>query len=425
MLNDCSLPDESQRRNIFSFALFWCIYYLSAPVSYVGPVHANLLKALGNSDTINNFPSAIYMWMSVVPVIIAWIFPRPRHLKPLALAAVTMKSLVTAAVALVLWRPFGPQVITGCVIVHAAVFGAANGIMITAIWDFLRRSVASGRRGRALGFAFGIGPLFACLGALLQDASFDGRILGGFSFGWEFPSNYLALFAGTSVLMIASGIPVAMFIVPLDEPCATTDATTFGEIRSGLAQFLRNKYVLRAVAIYVLVYSGGNEILANLSLHAADVIPEETNTLGLQAFLRFGFKAIAGALLGWLLARSNPRATLFATTSVLLAGLAWALNTTGWTFMLTFGLLGAGELFGAYFPNYIASASHKQFVRINMAYLTILSVLIGFSSLLFGFVADRWGREPSFFLAAGMLVAAIALIARCLPADPAKTLAES
>ena len=59
--------------------------YLTAPITYVGLVHANLLKALGNNDTISNLPSAMYLWMTIVPVMVAWMFPQPRFLKPLVL----------------------------------------------------------------------------------------------------------------------------------------------------------------------------------------------------------------------------------------------------------------------------------------------------------------------------------------------------
>ena len=57
LMEDCPLPVSVQNRNIWCFASFWSIYYFAAPVSYVGLTHANLLKALGNSDTVCNLPS--------------------------------------------------------------------------------------------------------------------------------------------------------------------------------------------------------------------------------------------------------------------------------------------------------------------------------------------------------------------------------
>lgn len=416
---DCPLSTNLQNRNIFCFAAFWSVYYLAAPVSYVGLTHANLLKALGNTDTVSNLPSAVYMWLTIVPVLVAWLFPRPRHLKPLALLSIGSMACVTAAVAVTLGNEASAEVSTWVVIIHGAVLGASNGVLITTMWDFVRRGVSTSRRGRALGFAFAIGPLFACVGALLQDALFGGKLLGGHSFGLTFPHNFVAMFAGVSPLFLLAGMAVGLFTIPdVTEPTARFESP-WTEIRAGIRQFVRSRNVLFAVVIYVVVYSGGNAIFQNVSLHAQTVLSgEQSDSLGLQSFLRFGFKAVTGGMLGWLLSAASPRATLLATTSILLMGMIWALTSSGGWFMLTFGLLGAGELFGAYFPNYVATASEKPFVRINMAYLSVLSSVIGFSSLAFGAISDHFGRLASFSVAAGLLVFALLLIGLLLPSDP-------
>jgi predicted MFS family arabinose efflux permease len=421
--DDCPLPVTRQNRNIACFAIFWAFFYLAAPVSYIGLTHANLLKDLGNNDTFCNRPSAVYSWMAVVPVLTAWFLPQPRYLKPLALSAIGGMATITAAVAVTLASGASSTAASRMVVAHAAVFGASSGILLTALWDMLRRGVSTSRRGKALGAAFGIGPLFACVGALLQDALFDGRLLGGHSFGLAFPSNYMAMFAAVAPLLVGLGIMIASFTLPA-VGCSQLSAPAVGqesplsELTSGLRQFVRNRSVLFAVVIYVIVYSGGNAIFSNVSLHAKEILGQQTDTLGVQTFLRFGFKAAAGAGLGWLLATASPRATLITTTSILLVGMGWALGSSGTWFLLTFGIMGAGELFGAYFPNYVTTASEKPFVRLNMAYLSLLSVLVGFSSHAFGEISDHFGRKTSFAVAAGMLVVALFLIGRLLPSDP-------
>lgn len=420
--DDCPLPVARQNRNIACYAIYWAIFYLAAPVSYVGLTHANLLKALGYKDTVCNLPNAIYSWMSVVPVLTAWFLPQARHSRTLALAAIGAMTAITAAVAGTLASGASASVVKWIVLAHSAVFGAGAGVLITALWDLLRRGVSTSRRGRALGAAFGIGPLFACVGALLQDALFDGKLLGGRSFGLEFPANYMAMFAAAAPLMALAGLVIASFTLPgvlATAPRGSTadPQTTWREVATGLKQFLNSRSVIFAVVIYVIVYSGSS-IMVNVSLHAKDVLGPDSNTLGIQTFLRFGFKAVAGAGLGWLLSASNPRATLITTTSVVLLGVVWALFSSGWWFMLAFGLMGAGELFGAHFPNYVTTASQKPYVRLNMAYLSLLSVLIGFSQVAFGAISKQFGRPASFNVAAGMLVLALILIGLLLPADP-------
>jgi MFS family permease len=407
-----------QYRNICCFAAFWGAYYLVAPVSYIGLTHANLLKALGNNDKVSNLPAAVYLWLTVVPVLAAWFFPHPRHLKPMGLISVALMAGVTAAVALALWADASPEVATAVVIAHGAVFGVANGVLLTAMWDALKRGSSTSRRGPALALAFGAGPLLACVGSLFQDALFDGRLLGGRSFGLAFPDSYTVMFAVVAPLLLLVGVVLALFTLPDTHEPAAEPARPLDEITSGLRQFLHHRPVLFAVVIYVVVYSGGNAIFSNVSLHAKDVLGEGADTLGAQNFLRFGVKAAAGALLGWLLAATSPRAALLATTSILLVGMGWALNSRGAWFLATFGLLGAGELFGVYFPNYVTTASEKKFVRVNMAYLNVLSAVVGFSALAFGAISDEYGRVASFYVAAGLLALALVLTCGLLPADP-------
>lgn len=392
--DDCPLPVAMQNWNIGCFTVFWAIYYLVAPVSYIGSTHANILLALGNKDDINNLPSAVYLWLTPIPVLINWLFPHPRYVKPLGILSVAIMTAATAAVAITLAAKTSPQFSTYVVIAHGALFGAANGFLITALWDVLRRGVSTSRRGKALGFTFGIGPLFACVGSVLQDACFSGNLLGGRTFGLTFPSNYVAMFAATSPMILLTGIVVYLFVVPAPMSSDEAPEDRWLEIGRGLLQFIRSRNVFFAVIIYVIVYSGGNAILSNVSLYAKNVLGEATDTVGQQNFLRFGFKAVAGALLGLLLAKANPRATLLATTGVLLVGMGWALISGGWgwLFMLTFGILGAGELFGAHFPNYVTTASVKKYVRINMAYLGVLSALVGFSAYGFGIISTHYGK---------------------------------
>jgi hypothetical protein len=416
--DDCPLPAGVQRWNIFCFAFYWSVFYFAAPISYVGITHTNLLSALGNNDTICNLPKSVYHWLTVVPVIVAWLYPHPRQLKPLCLTALGLMISATGAVALTLWLRTPARFTTAVVIGHGAIFGASNGVLLTALWDSLRRGVSTSRRGAALGLTFGIGPLFACAGSLLQDALFDGKLLGGLSFGLHYPDNYLALFAGATPLLLVAGGALSMFQLPAASEAASGTTMSLDDIIAGIRQFAGNRSVRIAVLIYILVYSGGNSIMENISLHAKDLLGAENETIGVQSFLRFGFKAVAGALLGWLLARTSPRATLLATTSILLAAMTWALSSSGYWFLLSFGIIGAGELFGAHFPNYVTTASEKQFVRLNMALLSLLSALVGFSSLAFGLIADNYGRVASFYVATGMLIVALALISLLLPADP-------
>jgi hypothetical protein len=416
--DDCPLCTGQQSRNILCFAGLWCLIYFTAPISYVGVTHANLLHDLGDSDKVANLPHAVYQWMTAFPIFVAWFLPDPRWLKPLIVGSLTVKTVMTGIVAASLWLRFPSSLITFTVIAFAGVFGAANGVLVTTLWEVLSRGVSTRRRGRALGLTFGIGPLLACVGSLAQQMLLSREPFTGYSFGLVFPVGYVALFAGAVPVMLASVLLGSLFVVP-DPLDAKAPASRLTEIGVGLWQFLTYRPLVLAAVAYLLVYSGGNAIFDTVSLHTRTVLGQASaDTVGLQNFLRFGFKAVAGGLLGWLLAKTHPKATLLTTTGILLFAMLWVLNTSGWWYLVSAGLLGAGELFGAYFPNYVVSASAPSQVRSNVGYLNLLASLVGFASYFFGQISDNFGRIATFHAATGLLALAMILIVTTLPARP-------
>jgi len=418
--DDCPLPVVQQRKNMVLYGSFWALYYLSQAVSYVGVTHANLLKELGCNNTTANLPSTWYQLMSAIPILVAWFFPQTRLTKPLVVGSVTTMGLLTGTVALAMWLELPRSLWPPLIIAHGLIFGAANGLSFPSLWEIVRRGISSGRRGKVLGLAFGVGPLFAFVGSLAQQL-----ILSGSAHGWNvshlpFPGNYMLLFAcATPVLLLVALLSTA-FVVPTAD-VAPIDAPRSGEIVQGLKEFVSSRPLLLGVVAYVLVFGGGNSIMPTVSLMAKETMSVAGGTVGYQNELRFGFKAVAGVLLGWLLSQTHPKAALLATTLTLIAALSWALNVTGPWYLVSMGLLGAGELFGAYFPNYIASASRKSRVRLNMAYLMLIGALAGFASLIFGAISDRFDHRTSVYTATAVLVATLLLIIVALPADPRPT----
>ena len=107
-----------------------------------------------------------------------------------------------------------------------------------------------------------------------------------------------------------------------------------------------------------------------------------------------------------------------ATTSICIAGIAWALFVPGKWYLLGFGLLGGGELFYVYYLNFIVSCSKPERMRENTAYTTLATVTIGIMPILFGLLSDRYGLRASFVAAIGILVLALVLVQTRLPKQP-------
>lgn len=472
--DDCPLPVAQQRRNIFLYGTLWAMYYLAAPITYVGVTHAYILNELKASDFVANLPSAAYLWMSALPIVFAFFFPQPKLAKPVLVSCLLLMATISFVVAAALFFRVSPKIWIALIIAHGLILGIGNGLAFPAMWDILRRSVASSRRGAVMGLAFGAGPIFACVGSLGQQIILFGSA-HGYTFGKiDFPDNCALLFGILSPVLFVAMTAAASFIVPPPPVAAEeSSATRAAKFLEGSREFFTTRPVFLGVVCYALVYAGGNTIMQTVSLaapekiaagtktasaddHASPVstavatkeLPEigpdsnsasnsaETSeaksaskasdvkaskpkgTVGYQNELRFGFKAVAGLLLGWLLSKSHPKAALLATTSTLIVALFWALSVEGPWYLFSMGLLGAGELFGAYYPNYVVSASRKARVRLNVTYVMLIGSFVGFAPVMFGWISDHWGRQASIWTATGLLIGTMMIVLVGLPSDP-------
>ena len=96
-----SLPESAQRRNGLVFLTSMSLVYLIAPVTYVGVLHATILDSLKASDTVANLPEAVYLWVTPLPLLIAWFWPSPQLLRPMLTSALIAKGAAGALAALV------------------------------------------------------------------------------------------------------------------------------------------------------------------------------------------------------------------------------------------------------------------------------------------------------------------------------------
>src|SRR3954453_15212682 len=81
-----TIKPEQRVRNMACFAAIICLGYLSAPVQYVDVIHAALCNKLGASKTIANLPTAVGAFFGLVPLVIAWLLPQTRWLRPVVAA---------------------------------------------------------------------------------------------------------------------------------------------------------------------------------------------------------------------------------------------------------------------------------------------------------------------------------------------------
>lgn len=431
---ECPLTPAQQRRNVWLYAFSIAMTYFAAPVMYVGVLQSALCKYLQQPDDVANLPGSAYLWATPIPVLIIWCFPQVRALKTMMVVSYTAEAIVSAIFLGALYTR-SVNLIVPMLVLHGAVLGVANGVANTCLWEVLGRGVSNSRRGLAFTLAFGFGPFLAVIGSLgsqlilgKKDSLNFGRFteqiqptlnwldahLGGF----PYPLNYGIIFGACIPAMLLCAIASAMIVVPMSEAeQAQPIRLAFDRRNLGLADFFGNRLIQLAAIAYILIYAA-EQIAPNMNSYIKNLFHKEPEEFaGLNNAMRFGFKIVAGFVLGWLSVRSGPKSTLYLTSILCVVGVLWAINTTSEAYLFAFGWMGAGELFGNYFPNYIALCSHQHQVRRNMCYTNMITAAAGFAGQIYGGVSKRWGIPPSFYIALGFAFATIAIV-YFLPQNP-------
>lgn len=419
-VSEASIPVADQKRNGLVFMIATSMIYLIAPVTYVGVLHATILDSLKASNRVANLPEAVYLLVTPLPVLIAWFWPSPQLLRPMLTWALIVKGAGGAIAALVF--AFAPKTFwIPVLIIHPAIIGIAGGVQNMCLWELIGRGMTPKMRGLTLGWTFGIGPIFAVLGSSASQLILKGDFLGMLKMtSIPQPWSYVVLFGVSCPAMWLSAVLVQMARVPPvpESASASQSGAQWREILRGLQSYFLNPLIVTAAIGFLLTY-GGTMIMNNMSLYARETMGEAPEKYaGVQLALRFGFKCLMGFGLGWLVTKMHARASLLATTSICIAGIAWALFIPGKWYLLSFGLLGGGELFYVYYLNYIVSCSKPERMRENTAYTYMITVTIGIMPIVFGMVSDRYGLRASFMTAIGILVLALILVRSRLPKEP-------
>ena len=414
----CPLSVRQQNRNLLRFAFHISLIYLAAPVVYVGNLDAILLNKLGYSNTVANLPASAYMWTTApFLVLFTWYFCQVRMLKPVLVGSYSAMACAGAfAAAGLLWPESDLLVVV--LVIHAILTGWFTLSANIFEWEVLARGVAEQRRGYALSLAFGLGPLMAVVSSLLTQLVLDGK-MGPWAAGkLLFPWDYFLLFGASVVILAIPAFSATRYVIPYPAEEVPREKLISG-VFGGLGDFLRNRLLMFTAVAFLMVMVSNSMILPSVVLYTKEALGEEPQAYaGYQFALRFSFKIVAGLLLGWLLVRTYPRAGLTGTTFLSLLGLTWALCVPGQWYLVAFGILGAGELYGVYYPNYLVSCSPASQVRRNLAYIQLFAMPATFAPLVFGMISDTYGLRLSIQVAALLLVGTIFLILLALPRHP-------
>jgi MFS family permease len=418
----CPLSVRQQTRNLVLVAVNTGLCYLAAPVLYVGLVHASLLTELKATATDANLPLSAYYVLSSLPLFVAWLFPRVSQLKTILVTCYASLAVASTVVVLVLLLPVPNWLRILVLIIHGGVLGGARTVAVACEFEVLGRGVSENRRGTALALAYGFGPMLAVVGSLVSQLLLSGQL--GFIRmpALVFPINFAVLFAVSIPIMGLGAFLSSRFVIPLPAQEAERQPFLKGTF-GGLGECLKRRIVALA-SLTAVVILAGYAIMPNLTLYTPEVMgTESAEYVGYQNAIRFSFKVVTGLFLGFLLTRTHPKLGVLITAALGLAAVLWAFTARGPSFLLSFGLLGSGELFGIYITNYILACAPASQVRQHMALAMLAQLPAAGAGPLFGSIIDYFPGTPGdrfrmSFLAAGALIAIGIALAIALPARP-------
>jgi hypothetical protein len=402
-----TLTSRQQTRNGICYALIVSISYLTAPVSYIDLMHAALCNSAGASKTVANLPTSMAAFFGLVPLVAAWLFPYTHWIKRVISYGYLLSAVGGLVVPLTLILPVPNWVRIVATILHAAILLACNGTAGIFIWEAVVRGTTEGKRGKTFSITFGIGPFFAVASSEAAQYVLNQG---------AYPYNFAAIFFVGSVLLAVNAFLARGFDLPTAD--AVVERESFRSFMlGGLRSYLTSR-TLVVLALANLAFFVAIAAMNNALLNVENVLGVQPEQLaGRCAALRFGAKGIAGVFLGLLLTRYGARSPALATALMLIAANVWTLTVPGYAYLIAFGLFGAGELSGLYFPHYVAAASTHDRMKRNICIFQIIGMLAHGSAAFLGLVADHYGMAASVGVALGASVLPLFIFAM-LPARP-------
>jgi len=399
------LPNPvTDRRNGNLFFYSFLLIFLAAPVLYVGVVQAALCDKLGASATVANLPASAYFFGNFAPILFAWLVPH-RLERFVVVAANSFTAVLMALVAMALLLPLDDSIRIGVVVGQGLLLGLAASLNQVFIFQCLGRGTTEKGRARALKLTFAVGPLAAVAGSLVAQLVLGGGI-GALTYPRDFAFLYLV---GVSCCGLVAWLGSKFELEPLAEE---SRPPLFSYLRESLRHYAASRALVFVWLAYLLWYS---TLLAmpNLSLYTKEAVGRDPKDLsGLIMAIRFGSKAVAGYLLGALNIRYGVRAPLIVVVLLLGTAMLWAWVAPGYFYLLAFGLMGAGELGGAYFPNVLLSLTLSANGARDMSILNLAAPVASPSPALHGLLTDHLGFPGSFALGIATALAALWLVCK-------------
>ena len=397
-----AISPADERRNAWIYTINYIFIYFAAPVTYIGVVQATLFDKLGANATLANLPSSTYMLGQAASLFATWLVPH-RHEKKALVWAYWATTAMIALVLITLILPVPSIVRIWAVVLQGLMQGVLGSITFVFMLQCLRRGTSEEGLARALKQTFTLTPIFAVLGSLVAQYILNPG-LPSIPYPYDFALVYLIAVpcsAGTAL------ISRRFVLGPLDDE---PRYPLWAFLKSSLGSYASSSALVLLWLAYLLWYTSLGTT-SNLALYTREAMGRDPKDFsGLAMAIRFGGKILGGFGLGWLAVRYGLKAGVIAAILLLVAGNAWPWVAPGMLYLGAFALLGAGELGGAYLPNYVGRLSSAADAPRNFAIITLATPASSFAPVLYGWLTDNYGFTSTCIVGALTAVAALVLV---------------
>jgi MFS family permease len=401
--SDSLITPQMDRHNGRIFLITNLMIYLSAPAVYVGVVQAALCHELGASDAVANLPASTFLLGQFAPFVFSWFVPH-RHEKTAAIWGARGWAALVIAVLLTLVIPLPAGVRIAALSVQGLLQGVVNSLVQVFSIQCLGRGTTEAGRAWAMKWTFSLGPIGAVAGSLAAQYILHNRL------AWApFPLNFaLIYFMATPCIIWMAHLHTRWDILPMEDEPRPGFA---GFFVTSFRDYLKSKALVGLFIAYALLMCSLS-VVPTLALHTHEAMGQDPQSVtGWTLAMRFGCKAAAGYLLGMLAVRYGLRTSVMTCLAFLGAGVIWAAVAKDYWYLLAFGLMGSGELGGAYFPVYGLALSPLNLGPRNLSILGLATPAASFAPVLIGALKDRFGFLASLGFALGAAVVGAILIA--------------
>jgi MFS family permease len=402
-----AVTPEMDRLNGWILFVSYVLVYLAAPVIYIDVVQAALCDKLGASTTLANLPASAYLFGSFAPLILSWKIPY-RHERSAVVVANLVTALLLAGVFAALCLPLSNRLRIAAVILQGFVQGISGAVSQVYMFQCLGRGMTVEGRARFLRLTFTLTPIAAVVGSL------GAQFVLNHGVRWlDYPYDFASLYFLGAVC--ATGIALASTryeLVPVLEEKRTAFVRYMVD---SVKSFAGARPLLLLWLAYVLWYATLSGT-SNFSLYTREALGREPKQLsGVILALRFGFKGVGGYFLGVMALRWGDRSPVLGTAGLAGAASLWAWLVPGYAYLFAFGLMGAGELGGNYFPNYLIRLSSPQEGARNQSLITLATPFASIAPVLHGVLTEKFGFSASFLFATITAIMAAALVLKIPP----------